>query len=281
MSSLAFGLSLAAALCLALASLLQHDAARAVPHDVGTLRLFFQLLRTPRWLVGRVIDTGALVLQAVALRHGSLIAVQAVLTTSVVLALGFDTLAGRRRVHRREIIGSIAVVAGVAVLLVVGRPRDHAHRSHWMAWVGFFAVVGIGVMLAAMYARGHRDPRRAASVLAVATGACFALDAASLKALAHGGFLRFAIFGAAFALAAITGNVLVQRAFQLAPLNASLPLLTATIPVVGAIAGFVLFHERFRHGLGVRAVAAIAVLIVALGALLAARSSDTVHADAV
>ena len=41
MSSLAFGLSLAAALCLALASLLQHHAARAVPHDVGTLRLFF------------------------------------------------------------------------------------------------------------------------------------------------------------------------------------------------------------------------------------------------
>ena len=118
MNALSLSLALAAAACLALASVVQHDAARSVVHHGGAIRLFARLLRDPKWLLGRVIDTGALVLQGFALAHGSLIAVQATLTTSVVLALGFEAPAGRAVtvIARHSCFGS--------------RPCSRSLRSH-------------------------------------------------------------------------------------------------------------------------------------------------------
>ena len=271
MSPRALVLALAAAACLAIASVVHQDAARAVLHHGGAIKLFIRLLRTPKWLLGRTVDTGALILQAFALAHGSLIAVQAALTTSVVIALLLEILAGRR-VHVRELIGAGAVVIGATVLLAVGRPSDDGHRASLVVWAMVFAVAGVVVFVSSRKAHDVHHATRTASVLAVATGVCFALDAASLKALGEGGHAgRVVLFAAAFVVAALSGNILVQRAFQLAPLNASLPVLTATTPVAGVVVGAVLFHERFRSGLATRSVAFGAVVVLAGGALLAAR----------
>jgi hypothetical protein len=270
---LALGLALAAALCLAVASVIQQHAAGAVADDLGSVRLFLRLLRTPRWLVGRAIDSTALVFQAFALAHGSLIGVQAAITTSVVLALVLEAVVGHRHVHHRELAGAAAVVVGVSVLLVVGRPSDHGDRAALARWFVLFGIAAVGVALMVRRSRTRATNAQGAFLLAIATGVCFALDAASLKALGEGdGAARVALFATLFVLAAVTGNVLVQRAFQLAPLNASLPVLTATTPVAGVIAGVLLFDEHFRAGMTARCIALAAVLVLAAGALVAARA---------
>jgi drug/metabolite transporter (DMT)-like permease len=224
-------------------------------------------------LVGRAIDTAALVFQGFALAQGSLIGVQAAITTSVVLALILETVLGHRRVHHLELAGAIAVVGGVSVLLAVGRPSDDGERAAVVHWVALFAIAAVGIALVAHRSRTTATKAHGAFLLAVATGVCFALDAASLKAMGEGGSAAHVLlFAAFFVLAAVTGNVLVQRAFHLAPLNASLPVLTATTPVAGVLTGALLFDERFREGAITRGVGAVAVLVLAAGALVAARA---------
>ncbi|CAB4759262.1 unannotated protein [freshwater metagenome] len=273
MNPLALGLAMAAALCLAVASVIQQHAAGGEPDDLGSVRLFLRLLRNRRWLVGRAIDTAALAFQAFALAHGSLIGVQAIMTTSVVLALGLEALVGHRRVHPRELAGAAAVVIGVSVLLAVGRPTDRGHRAHLGVWVLLYGIAATGVALTAVRSRSRSTAAHGAFLLAIATGVCFALDAASLKALGGGdGAARVVVFAALFVVAAATGNVLVQRAFHLAPLNASLPVLTATTPVAGLVMGMVLFEERLQAGIAPRGIAVAAVLLLAGGALVAARA---------
>jgi drug/metabolite transporter (DMT)-like permease len=270
---LALGLALAAASCLAIASVIQQHAAGSVADDLGSVRLFLRLLRTPRWLVGRAIDTAALGFQAFALAHGSLIGVQAAITTSVVLALALEAVVGHREVHPRELAGAAAVVLGVSVLLAVGRPTDHGHRAGLESWAAVFGIAALGIVLVARRERTRATRARGAFLLAIGTGVCFALDAAALKALGDGGGIaRVALFAALFVLAASGGNLLVQRAFQLAPLNASLPVLTATTPVAGVVVGVLLFEEHFRAGLAVRSIAAAAVAVLATGALVASRA---------
>jgi hypothetical protein len=261
-------LAAGAAVCLAAASVLQQQAAGAVAPDAGVVRLLWRLVRTPRWLVGRGIDTLALVLQALALARGSFIAVQATITTSVVIALAMQ--------HRRDrpvepvrLAGAAAVVLGVVVLLAGGRPEGGQTAERASMWGVAVGAVAVLVALALAAARRATNAGAVAGMLAAVTGACFALDAAALKSL-HGSPGRVVVFGLVFALAAFAGNVLVQRAFHIAPLHASLPVLTACAPIFGLFAGVLLFDERLRPGAGPRTLALLGLVLLAGGAAVAA-----------
>src|SRR3954453_18732368 len=83
-------------------------------------------------------------------------------------------------------------------------------------------------------------------------GACFARDAVFLKGGAESGghlaWWRALLDLAGFIVASVLGNLVVQRAYQQAPLRHVLPSVTAAEPVAAAVGGVLLLHEPLRPG---------------------------------
>jgi hypothetical protein len=99
-----------------------------------------------------------------------------------------------------------------------------------------------------------------------AAGACFALDAVFLKAVAgsltSAGWRGLLDLGG-FILASVLGNLVVQRAYQQAPLRHVLPAVTAADPLAAAVIGIALLHEHLRPG-----ALAVAGLVGGLAAMV-------------
>jgi drug/metabolite transporter (DMT)-like permease len=275
--------SMGAAIALGGSAVLQHSAAAAHPH-LGPLRLVVQLIRTPRWLAGRTFDLIALVLHALALANGPLVLVQAVLASSLLVALGIGAVAGHHRLTHKEWAAAGAVGVGLIVLLGIGHPHggDPPSIGDWTAIVTTTAIACACVL--ALEPRLSR--RMQAAALGTVSGVLFAVDAAFLKAALrdplHGWMQplhRWEMF--AFLGTAAVGNVLVARAFQRAPLPASLPGVTAAEPVAAIIIGLAFFSEHLRPGAAPRAAEVLAVGALVAGVLHLARSPvlEAVEAD--
>jgi drug/metabolite transporter (DMT)-like permease len=269
-----------AAVLLGVGSVLQHRVATTVPTSVGPVRLFLRLLRRPQWLVGRAMDLTALGLQTIAFANGRLAVVQAVTTGGVVIALATTAVLDHRRPTVRELGGALAIVAGVALLLAVVGADDDGPTVDLL----YLAVVAvIGLAIAVVVARwvsvrvaAASHPAGAASIMAGATAVAFSLDAVFLKSTglsvrADDDLVRIAVLGAGFVVCAGLGNLLVQRSFQLGPLSASLPVVTAGQPVSGALLGAMLFAER-PDGVGAALALVVGLVLVAGGAFTAVRA---------
>src|SRR4051812_25637841 len=121
---LAVALSLVAAALFAVTTNLHRGAASAVPLEHGgPVRLLLRLLRTPRWLLGSAAALVALGLHTMALRFGTVIVVQAVLSTGLVLALALKALREHRRPARKEVGAWVLVVVGIVALLGLAHPQ--------------------------------------------------------------------------------------------------------------------------------------------------------------
>jgi drug/metabolite transporter (DMT)-like permease len=240
-----------AALLFAVANVVQRRAAAAVPRSTGgAVQLGRRLVRSPRWLLGSGFAVGGLLLQTVALAGGSLVVVQSVLVSGVVVAVILDAGGDRRRPTWPEIAGPVLVVGGV-VLLVVSGPSAGGEAGLGQSVAGLLAVgvVGGGALLAA---RRIRAGDRTARLLGGAAGTCFALDALFLKELVSGlggGRADVVVVGVVgFALASVLGNLTLHRGYQLAPLRVVLPTLTGAEPVAAFLLGWVVLQEGLPGG---------------------------------
>lgn len=249
--ALAVLLSLAAATLFALTTNLHRQAASAIPvTEVGPVRLLLRLLRTPRWLVGSAAALAALGLHALALHFGTVIVVQAVLSTGLVLALATEAFRERRRPRPVEVASWVLVVAGIMALLSMARPhggRDIGLGSLVLALVLAAVVAAAGLLVG----RTSLPQAGVAVVMGAAAGTCFALDAVFLKALSAGEHLlgwRSLLDLGGFLLASVLGNLVVQRAYQRAPLRHVLPAVTAADPLAATVVGITLLHEHLHPG---------------------------------
>jgi len=277
-------LSLGSAFLYALTSVLQHGAMRTVPTERAMRpALLLDLLRHPRWLLSNVVDAGGYILQFLALRAGSLLLVETLLVSGLLFAMPMGAAASHRRPARHDWLATIAVVAGLTVFVVAGRPVTGAGNTSRLGWIiTASAAAAIIVVLVAAAERGPAHWR--APALGSATGVVFGLTAALAKASGHlldRGVLHTFASWQPYALAglALFGVVISQSAFQAGPLQASLPLLAITEPVVAAVIGLAAFHEHIATH-GPRALAeAAAVLILAAGVVALSRSPLVTGAD--
>lgn len=275
----AAALAIGAAGLYGVASVVQQRAASSIAvHEAGPFRLVSRLLRDRSWLGGKAADLGAFGLQALALAHGTLILVQALLSSGLIVALALGARLAHRRLTHREWSGSLALAAGVTLLLGVGRPGGGHLEASGRSWMLAVAITAACVLLGLAIA--HRSAaHRSGTLLALATGVAFALDGALLKNAAGAVRDRGTVdltavvsFGG-FLVAAGAGNVLIQRAFQISPLVTSLPALTATEPMVGIAFGFLLYHERLRSGALPATVEVAGAILMIVGTLLVSGSA--------
>src|SRR5947209_8587134 len=260
--------TLGAALCYAVASVLQHQAATAEPPQLS-LRpsLLLKLLRRPRWLIGVGADIVAFALQVVALDRGSLVLVQPLLVSGLLFALPLGAVLEGRRMRATEWLGAAELAVGLSVFLVVANPQTGTPETSGVGWA---FVLGATLLPAAVVVAlsGPPGPRRA-MMLGAATGLLYGLTAALTKASANlvdEGVLRALGHWELYTLVAIglAGMLMAQSAFQAAPLGSSLPLLTAVDPLASILMGALAFHE----GLNTTGVAPL-VAVLALAAMAA------------
>ncbi|GGX95120.1 DMT family transporter [Streptomyces minutiscleroticus] len=276
MSVLVLVLAVTAACCLGIGFVLQQSAAQRAPlGDFLSPRLLLDLVRVPRWLGGMGFMACGMVLGALALSRGELSLVEPLLATNLLFALALSRRWTGQPLGRQGWAGLTLLAGGVTAFLLAGEPRGGSAVTdplrHWLV-VGI--VLGLAALLTA-YARRSRMSH-APVLLAVAAGLLYGLQDAltrvSGERLAEGGWPGFFTGWQPYAVLVlgITGLVLVQSAFETAPLRMSLPALTAAQPLAGIACGVGFLGDRLRTDAGSLAgesagLAAVVAGIVLLG----------------
>lgn len=254
MNVLAICVAAASAVGFALSSSLQHRAnERLVAAHRGGGHLT-ALIRRPWWVVGQVLALTSFSLHAVALRLGSLVVVQPVVVSGIVLAVPVRAALERRVPAGRE-IGMVALTAaGLSLFLLSANPPDHHVAPRTLiaaAATGVGAAITLGVV---RLARGRPGLTRA-HLYGAAAGLLFGLTAGLVKLATTMMSSGHGLLGQLWALltawpswavvvVGVAGVSLNQRAYRCGPLSASIAILNIVDVLVAIAFGIVVFHER-------------------------------------
>lgn len=222
------------------------------------------------------MEVGAIVLQFLALRRGSLLLVQTLLVSGLLFALPMGAALHRGWLRTGDWVGTVAVVVGLGLFVAVARPQAGRGEASATAWAAVL-LFGCGLVVALVL----RAPRQPGSVRATylggACGVLFGVNAALAKATGHlldHGLAHAAAAWEPYALAVLgaLGFLLSQSAFQAGPLAASLPLITALDPVAAALIGLLAFRESLASSPAAVAAQAAAGAAIIAGVWVLARS---------
>jgi hypothetical protein len=258
-----------AAISYALSNVLQQHEAEQIPED-KTLKfgLLAQLAHRPRWLFGMSADVGGYVFEALALGSGTLVIVEPILATSLLLSLFLGATINRRHVDRAGWTAAVVLAIGVSLFLFVVAPTRGAETASARSWlIAAPPIIGF-VLVCIAAARASSGPRRAA-FLGLGAGTLFGTSAVLTKAFVHylgGGALNWVPHWEPYALAvsSITGLLLAQSAFQTGGLAAAIGAEQVMQPLTGVALGVGLLDEK----LGISGSVATIILIAALASML-------------
>lgn len=251
-SVLVLTLAVSAACCLGLGFVLQQNAAERAPlGDFLSPRLLLDLVRVPRWLAGMGLMVAGMVLGAIALGGGELTLVEPLLATNLLFALALSRLQTRQPLGRQGWVGLALLAGGVTAFILAGEPRGGSAVTdpvrHWLI-VG--AMLGLALVLTACAGRFRLT--WGPTLLALAAGLLYgvqdALTRVSGRRFSAGGMAEVLTGWQPYAVVVlgVTGLVLVQSAFETAPLRRSLPALTAAQPLAGIACGVGFLGDRLR-----------------------------------
>lgn len=271
----AFGVS--AACCLGVGFVLQQNAAQRAPmSDFLSLRLLLDLMRMPRWLAGIALMVAGMILGAVALGQGEISLVEPLLATNLLFAMALSRWQTKQPLGLTGWGGLVLLACGVTAFIVAGQPHGGDTVTdplrHWLI-IGI--MVGTAMLLAAVSKRVRMSTE--AALLAVAAGLLYgvqdALTRVSGERFGHGGWADLVTSWQPYGVLVIgvTGLVLVQSAFETAPLRMSLPALTAAQPLAGIACGVGFLGDRLRTTPGALAWQAAGLAAIVVGIVLIGR----------
>lgn len=274
-SDIAAVLALGAALFIAVGDVYQQRSAHEVTdEDVGSVALMMHLLRDRQWWLGSLLATGGFGLQAAALGLGSVVLVQALLSTSLLFTLPLSARFAGRRITRWQLLWAVVLATGVAVVVTVGNPTMGQARAGIGVWAPVIAVLGPVLAVCLVGARVLSGRPVAAVLLGLASGSLWGLFAVLTKGVVDRldrGILELLKTPELYPwiAVAIAATAVQQSAFRAGSMAASLPAVSVSEPVIGSVLAMVVLNETLRPGrsgwvsLGV-AVVGMVIAIVAL-----------------
>ena len=281
----AVAVAFASTCSVALSTSLQHRSAGLAPASVrssfGVLRF---VVTKPAWLLGIAIGAVAFVLHALALKLGAIAVVQPIMIAGVVLAVPVRAALDRSLPSRRE-LGSVAITAvGLATFLVMANPVPSTiPPDRQAALLGTLLCLAAAAGMSAVSARADHERTRA-MLLGISAGILFGLVAALIKLVVNDlgdepadlltSWPLWALVGAG-----VCGTAINQRAYQVAPLSMSMPVLNIVDVLVAIGLGAWVFGEPPAHSPIALVVQAAALACMAVGLHQIART-HTVEAFA-
>jgi hypothetical protein len=286
MMTVAVGAALASAAGFAYSTSAQHHAAESAPATArGSVGLLRHLLTTPLWLFAALVGIFSFSMHALALHEGAIAVVQPIVVSGVVLAVPAKAAFNRQRPSRAELSAVSLTAVGLAVFLVVARPSHGGVPDPTTAVV----LAAVGFVLAALLiycATQVVHATRRATLLGCAGGVLFGLVAGLLK-MTTGELTDQGMAGALFSwtpwvliVAGLGGVTLNQRAYQMAPLSASMPALNAVNVVVALGFGLAVFGETPAYDPASLFVELAALVAIIAGLRLLAHTEDAAVASA-
>jgi hypothetical protein len=275
--------AVAGALAFAVATVVQHRAAAETPASSG-LGLLRRLLHKRAWLAAQGASVAGVLLQAAALRTGSVVLVQPLLSGGLVFSLGLGALIDRRHPGRplpgrTQWLAAAAVAAGLAVFLLGASPSAGSPTA---PRVGLAVCAAASLVLdgvAVLWARRPDRPYRPV-VLGAAAGLGFGVSGLLLKQVVAVPVVSVpaAVSAAELAAVALCAFVLCQSAFQAGPLVASLPVMTVCEPALAVLLAGPLFGEWPAAGPAARTGQLVGGLLLVGGLAVLARTGPQVAA---
>jgi drug/metabolite transporter (DMT)-like permease len=254
----------------------QHAAYREPLQKMLHLGLLIDLIRRPIWLAGVGAMVCGQILGGLALDVADVSLVEPLLATSLIFALLTAHLMYREPVAATQWWGAVLVSGGVAMYLALGQP--HGGRPAGpdsVRWAGAAAVLLIAAVLVTIGRR--RSLRVRALLLGTSAGVLYGLqDALTRDSLTRlpGGAVGVVTSWQPYVLVAVAvvGLLLMQSAFDAAPLRVSLPAVTAAEPLSGIALGVGVFLERLRVSPQTLAGEVLGLVILVVGIVLLSRS---------
>ena len=272
-----FLLGVGAACLLGLGFVLQQHAAQRAPRsDILSYRLLLRLMRQPEWLLGIAFMVGGQVLSAMALSAGRISLVEPLLATNLLFAMLLARSITGQRLGRSGWGGVLLLAAGVTAFITSGEPTGGGTEAGVLRhWLVFGVVAGVALLLVSI---ARRLPLfEEATLLALAAGLLYGLQDALTRTAGqrfkHGGLALLMSSWQTWTVVAIgvIGLILVQSAFESAPLRMSLPALTAAQPLAGIACGVGFLGDRLRLTPGALAGEAVGLVCIVLGVIIIGR----------
>ncbi|GGK75652.1 hypothetical protein Sme01_51310 [Sphaerisporangium melleum] len=225
-----------------------------------------KLVRRPRWLIGGVIGLLGAGLHAVALSFAPLVLIQPVSVATLVFAVPLAAVLHGRRPRRPEVLGSIAVAAGLlGLMLLIPQTNTRPVLSTPEA-IGFLAVVGVVVAVCNLAARRVRGSAKAL-LLSIGAGSVTASVSTFVRVVGGGlgGDLSRLLhwFTLAIPVLLVFAIVLLQKSYAVGYFGIAYAGVQVVDPITSVLAGAILLGEPLPSGAGdvIPAVVSAAVLI--------------------
>lgn len=268
---------LAAGACFAAAGVLQQRVASERPDDESlSLRLLADLAREPRWLAGISLAVVSYAFQALALSYGALAVVQPLIVTELIFAIPLSARLRGRRIGVREWLGALAVAGGLALAIAAADPRGGTPLAPVSQWLIVLPVAAALVAAAVLTGQRIAGPMKAA-LYGAAAATTLGVQAALLQATSRV-FESGPVHGLTswqpyvMAVAALTGLLLVQSAYQAGPLAISLPVIDAVEPTVAVVIAVAIFGERVNVSATALGLSAVGISALLAGIVVLDRS---------
>jgi len=271
-------LALLGACAFALGSVLQQKGTLEAPAGGDDPRFLLQILTRPVWLAGGALQATGWVLQAAALDRGSLVVVQSVTATSLVIALPLGAHFTDQEINRRVVGGAVAIILGIVLFLSAGSPQTGSSSPEASAWVSAGIVGAVVIALLAMSGRRRSGAPRAI-LFGSAAGVGFALQATVTKeftTIIGNGIGALVSSWEVYVLiaSAIVGFVLQQSALKTGVLAPAMASSNAVTLFASIIFGITVFGERLTSDGGSIAPAVIGLAVALFGIVLLAGSTS-------
>ena len=256
----------------------QHAAQQEHVARYLHVSLIGKLIHNRRWLTGVAVVVAGNLLSAWTLGHLTLTVIEPLLTTNLLFALLLAVPLSGQALRRTEIFGAILLSAGVAALSVTRTVHAVSERfgsfSHWPVAAATIAVVAICLVQLGRRRSGLLRATLTGAAAGLVLGIADALTRSSVQILDGPHPLRLLTTwpGYATVAAAIVGWYLMQSAFSVAPLHASLPAITAAEPLSGMVLGVLVFGDIVHVGPWLLALQAAGVAAMVGGVILVARA---------
>ena len=272
-------LALGAALLFGLGSVVQQRVASAAPPGKSLrIGLLLWLVRQPKWLAGVGTALVGNLLSGAALGMGSVALVQPLLVTRLLFALPLSAAWARQRLTGRDWLGMLATAGGLGTFIAVARPTasDNTSVPLWQ-WLVVVAAIGSLTTLLVFLARSQA-PGREAPMLGAGAGMLFALQSGfthtAVKGFLDSGLGALLLNWTTYAVVAtaVSGTLLAQSAYEMAPLAASYPTLAAVEPLAGIGIGAGILGSTLVLGLVPVGVFLVALAVMTGGIYLLATS---------